>query len=200
MPSKSLIQYSEKTLVIADDLIKMGKLLPDVKGHEPITIFEAIFYIFGQIDEGLGDGNEQITTYNNLIKQTKESLRDLPVFYHIQILRQFINRYYTELLGQKISQKNNSKYLESIIAVTNSLVAETDKTIEKTGIILSPIEIIYLYVDSFISEEPIADEHEAEAFKTVLSNISIQGSVVLSYLSRYEDKYQKALKQEVLNG
>lgn len=200
MPSKSLIQYSEKTLVIADDLIKMGKLLPDVKGHEPITIFEAIFYIFGQIDEGLGDGNEQITTYNNLIKQTKESLRDLPVFYHIQILRQFVNRYYTELLGQKISQKNNSKYLESIIAVTNSLVAETDKTIEKTGIILSPIEIIYLYVDSFISEEPIADEHEAEAFKTVLSNISIQGSVVLSYLSRYEDKYQKALKQEVLNG
>ena len=200
MPSKSLIQYSEKTLVIADDLIKMGKLLPDVKGHEPITIFEAIFYIFGQIDEGLGDGNDQIATYNNLIKQTKESLRDLPVFYHIQILRQFVNRYYTELLGQKINQKNNSKYLESIIAVTNSLVAETDKTIKKTGIILSPIEIIYLYVDSFISEEPIADEHEVEAFKIVLSNISIQGSVVLSYLSRYEDNYQKALKQEVLNG
>ena len=198
MNTDLLEQYTEKTLTIADTLIQISKILPKVKGHEPITLFEAFYYVFGQIDEGFGNKNGGTEQYNSLIQKVAKNLKGLPSFYHIQVMRQFVNRYYSEVLqGRYDDKKETEKDRDCVNIIINSLVAETKKAVEEQKVVFSPLEIVYLYVDSFISDNPIANETEVDAFNYVLSHISLRQSVLVSYLTRYEELYQQKLKKEV---
>lgn len=200
MHNEYLQKNSEKTLMVADNLIKIGHLLPQVKGHEPITIFEAVFYIFAQLSEGLEDGNVDNKQYNDLIQRVGEGLTDLPVYYHLQILRQFTNRYYNEILEDKYNQPYDPEEdSSSVTAVISSLVNETKRITESENVIFSPLEVIYLYIVSFISEDPIANSDEISAFEHVLRKAETQKPVILSYISRYEELYKEKLKKEALH-
>lgn len=201
MQNDQMLKNAEKTLAVADDLIKIGKELPKVKGHEPITIFEALFLIFNQIDEGKNTTNGDHPEFEELIADTSNNLNGLPAFYHIQILRQFVSRYYSEVLPDSYSQDSDidAETAAVINSAIGSLINDSERIINQENIIFSPIEIVYLYIESFISDSSNVSEKEATSFEYVLKRISIQKNVLLSYLTRYEELYKDKLKKEAIN-
>lgn len=195
---------TEKTLTISNDLLKLSKMLPQMLGHTPVNFIEGLYYILNQIDDGDVYADEESTEgqFMGLIDEVAGSLKGLPLYYHVQLLRQFVNRYFDEILHQK--SKENRKLTREI---SDSLMDETryvyktlshlTKSKDNRRNLLSPFEVIYIYVDCMIDDRPQANEQEMSNFESIIKrNTEYQKSVVLSYLDKYEAKYGDYLKKE----
>lgn len=184
--------YTNQRLSLADNLLKISRLLPDQLGHTPVSLIEGLYVIMENIDQGSIDEDSD-DEFSVLTDKIAKDLKGLPLYYHIQALRQFTNLYFKDVL------KSNPRFRHDARAkrVSEDLMKETMRSYKLIKKCLSPFEIIYLYTDGMITDRPIATRREEADFNTVLREyIGLQKETVLQYLSLYQKKLGEPLKKE----
>ena len=184
-------KYTNQTLRISNDLMKISELLPVECGHEPVTLIEGIYCICDSINYGDVDDSSS-DQYMKLIDDVAINLKGLPLYYHIQLLHQFTNNYFENIL--KIQPKRRN--LRIVERVTTDMINESKQVLQNTKKCLSPFELLYLYADSIIDNKITASPHQYDDFMEIKDHIATQRDLILTFLDKYEKLYGDALKKE----
>ncbi|QDR73622.1 hypothetical protein FOD75_11030 (plasmid) [Limosilactobacillus reuteri] len=187
--NERLVAYSAAALQIVDDMIEYSQRFPnEYIQHTPVTMMELSYVAMMILDD---DGKE---SDDELIKSLANSFEILPIYYHIQVLRQLVNRYYGEILDRPETIDQNILTLD----LRDTLMAATELLAKELKSIPSPMETFYLYMDNMTDDQNEATDKERVQFKQMIDNKDVQKRVLLDYLDSYEHKYGKDLHQEVL--
>ena len=186
-----LLKYSDATLVSVDDLIEFAEnpsRLPHIVQHERPNILELVYIFETMIND---DG---ANTEDKVVNEIANNFKILPIYYHIQIMRQLINRYYDEVFDDIEAIKPTVDTLD----IRDALMDETDHCRKIFGRIPSPFEMLYLYIDTMSDDHCTASPEEQHDFRMMIGSEAMQQRVLLDYVDTYEKKYGEALHQEVM--
>lgn len=174
--------YADTSIELVDGLIQYGQHLKNDFGDN-VSPALTIYSILDKISKNSLDTQE--------ILKIRKQMQTLPLYYHHQCLRLFIERFSSEV---NIDIKIGDQTLDSLNEVDNlEKIAKTYN--EYTKRIPSIFEVIYLYI-----EEGLKDSSSQERISKFISDASFQSRVGLDYCYKFQKTYGEDLKTGVLTN
>lgn len=183
MTDKKMDALQNSVYVLKNTLSEYAKKLAEDDGNNKTSVVEVIYNVLLQMSKQENDTEET--------KKLRSAFKGIPLILHIQALKSFINSFYiSNHLGTQI-QPND----QNTEAITNELMATTDNFFDQTGKVLSPFEVIYLTIDSYVKQETLKNPKRKDEASLFIGDIKAQRRILVDYLNRYEHQYGAALRE-----
>ncbi|MFR0595382.1 hypothetical protein [Limosilactobacillus mucosae] len=131
-----------------------------------------------------------------LVIDIAKDLKGLQIYYHIELLRSFISRYY----GTRFDTTETAPISAASLGFKDLLMRESQNFLNITKLVPSPLEIIYLCVGSILSQlqhgASELTQAEVENGRQVISSAREQKRALLDYLEAFEKAYGDQLKTD----
>ncbi len=131
-----------------------------------------------------------------LVIDISKDLKGLQIYYHIELLRSFISRYY----GTRFDTTETAPISAASLGFKDLLMRESQNFLNITKLVPSPLEIIYLCVGSILSQlqhgASELTQAEVENGRQVISSAKEQKRALLDYLEAFEKAYGDQLKTD----
>ncbi|MDC2829116.1 hypothetical protein PO250_02035 [Limosilactobacillus mucosae] len=131
-----------------------------------------------------------------LVIDIAKDLKGLQIYYHIELLRSFISRYY----GTRFDTTETAPISAASLGFKDLLMRESQNFLNITKLVPSPLEIIYLCVGSILSQlqhgASELTQAEVENGRQVISSAKEQKRALLDYLEAFEKAYGDQLKTD----
>lgn len=131
-----------------------------------------------------------------LVIDISKDLKGLQIYYHIELLRSFISRYY----GTRFDTTETAPISAASLGFKDLLMRESQNFLNITKLVPSPLEIIYLCVGSILSQlqhgASELTQAEVENGRQVISSAKEQKRSLLDYLEAFEKAYGDQLKTD----
>ena len=186
---EDLIRFSERTVLVSDCLDKLYRHMPEYLAHKNVNYFETFYYIFQQLNSDTSQIQE--LAFSSTLRELEEALTGLPLFYHIQALKAFLNRQTSPSLDA--SELENAKKMASVF---DEVAQEITKYLDDY---VSPVEVILLVLLTFINKPEKLPDEATNSLKMAVKEPAIQLEGFKIFLQQYDNHYSVMLRSEVFD-
>lgn len=186
--ASSPAKIQDTILILSDSIDDFIEDAERLLNTDNVNILEILYLLGMKVNEFKEEDTEP------LVKTIAENLKQLPVYYHTQLLRGFINRYY----GEKFDNTDTAPLDATSLAIRDLLMKETDEYINITKLIPSPLEVIYLFLNGVINKQTGVTNSEYTNLTAILNNEPAQKRALLDYLDKFDSAYSEDLQQGIL--
>lgn len=163
--------------VLKNELLRYSEKLINSDSDNKSNIADVIYDVM--LKMGQQENNEDD------IKELRKVFQAVPLRYHVQVLRSFIDSYYIKnQLGTTVIAGNakSDEIVNELMATTNNFYLEKNK-------ILSPFEVLYLTIQAYLEPNTLKNVKRREQASLLFGDIKFQKRILNDYLEEYEGKF-----------
>lgn len=187
-----LTQFQDTVMQLSKELMNFsGELMEKQRkqGRNP-SFVNTVYILLREIDRAKKPSKD--------IGVIKELFESVPVLFHVQIMRMFLDRYYEELLIDKEINpaSNRTQRIVRILQDTES------EFLKKLNRIPSPFEVIYLTIDYYLDANQNGGQATRlnEELDLFLRDPKSMRRALIDYLTYYNSTFGEELKRGVISN